>query len=96
MFYAITGLGWGTGETPDEALETYLRIQRRNFPHLTDEDLDEAWGFVWDSPEGAKGFFMDSALWWTFEDREPEQAQPEQRVKHIGSVPEFARIADIN
>lgn len=87
MYYAITGLGWGRGDTPVEAEQTYLRIQRQNFRSLTDEDLAEAWGFVWQAPEGATGFVMDFQIYWQFEDRDPEVATPDQRVHTIGRVP---------
>jgi hypothetical protein len=89
-YYAITGIGWGRGDTIDEALTNYFAHQRRNFRGITDTELDEAWGFVWQAPEGATGFTLDLVLYWQFEDGPPEQADPLQRVWPIGSVPASA------
>jgi hypothetical protein len=86
-FYAITGLGWGKGDTPIEAVETYLRIQRTNFPHLTDDEITEVWGFVWQAPEDATGFSLDSRLWWQT-DAGPREADASERVLPIGVLPD--------
>lgn len=87
MFYVITGLGWGVGSELVEAHENYERIQRHNFPHLTDEDLKEAWGFFWQVPDGTEGFVHGvDGLFWTTEDG-PVKADPAQRVAYYGNVP---------
>lgn len=87
MFYAITGIGWGKGETRQEAKQNYLDAQRRNYRGITDEELDDAWGFVWKAPEGATGFALDMVLYWHMEDGSTVKADPSQRVVTIGAVP---------
>lgn len=89
-FYTITGLGWGKGETPDEAETNYRNIQKRNFPHLTDEDLDDVWGFTWKPPAGTEGFSMDLSghLRWRLEDDTLVPSEKSQRVRPVGNVPE--------
>jgi len=96
-FYAITSLGWGVGNTPTEAHEKHDVIQRRHFPSLTDFDLAEAWGFVWQVPSGTSGHhFGVEGLYWEFDeiDRHSELSTPEQRVAYIGNVPDFARTIE--
>lgn len=94
QFYVITGLGWGVADTPSEAVANYERIQRRNFPHLTDEDLKEAWGFVWKVPKGTTGFYHDwqNGLTWTTDGDETLAADPDDRIGSYGNVPESVRI----
>jgi len=88
-FWAITGLGWGSGSTLVEARENYLAAQHRNFPKLTDEELDECWGFYWQPPEGTTGFGHEvKGLYWYFDDKDGELADPSQRVAYLGNVPE--------
>lgn len=99
MFYAITGLGWGTGDTPEKAVATYRRIQERNYPDMLIEGwFDQAWGFVWDAPEGTTGFYDDgfSGLHWQFDDNTTRKATAEQRVAFVGRPPQDVRDADAN
>ena len=92
MFYAISAMGWGRGDTPDKAESEYRKALKRDYPHLTEEDIQEAWGFVWEAPEGATGFYSDNAVHWTFDDpegrRESIDAEASQRVQNLGYVPE--------
>jgi hypothetical protein len=88
-FYAVTALGWGRGESPARAVTNYYAAQRRNYPHITDESLDEAWGFVWEAPEGATGFVLDHDLRWTFDDQPAQLATDAQRASAIGNVPDW-------
>lgn len=92
-YWAITGLGWGRADEAVEAVEVYLRIQKRNFPHLTDEDLAEAWGFVWRAPEGATGFFDDgSGMTWRIGEEDTQPFEQEQKVLNVGNVPQMLRL----
>jgi len=96
MYFAITGIGWGRGETVDEAKAKYLAAQRRNFPSITDEELDEVWGFVWEAPEGATGFYIDLAdLGVRWVDDDGNQVEGGRRVAPIGTVPEHAAPLDV-
>ena len=92
-YYAITGIGWGRGETPEAAVEEYYRAQKRSWPHLTLSQLDEDfWGFVWNAPEGATGFYAESDLHWRMEDGSVEDSDEAQRVAEIGNVPARWRL----
>ena len=103
VFYAITGLGWGVGSTLVEANANYEQAQRRNFPRLTDEALKEAWGFIWQVPEGTTGFHhTPSGLYWQFANeegdanlKEPELSDSRQRVAYVGNVPEVCQTIDL-
>lgn len=92
-FYALSQLGWGVGETLVEARDNYLDAQHRNFPKLSDEELNEAWGYIWQAPEGAVGFFHGvQGLYWTFDNhKDSEEADPKQRIAYLGNVPDFAQ-----
>lgn len=91
-FYAVTGIGYGKGFTVDEALDNYREAQRRNFSHLSDDELDEAWGFVWAVPETTVGFAADSTIWWELDDGTRVKSDASQRVAEIGRVPDFAKL----
>lgn len=93
-FWAITGIGYGRGFTADEAVENYRAIQRRNFPHMSSDDLDECWGYVWRAPDGTTGFHADSKVWWELSDDSNVEADPSQRVQPIGRVPAWATSND--
>lgn len=93
MHYTITGMGWGSGHTADEAETAYLEVQRRSFSHLSDgELLGIAWGYTWRAPEGATGFrnTPDGHLWIMGDDDDNEgstAATPDQRVRTFGGWP---------
>lgn len=98
-FIAITGLGWGNGETIGEAVRVYKAAQIRNFPSLKTKDgaemLNESWGFVWETPEGATGYFMDyDGLTWQFPGNGTAKAQSEDRRGSIGTLPGFFEADD--
>lgn len=89
MFYAITGLGWGRGDSLMVAVEEYLKAQRRSFPHLSQDELEEAWGFVWLAPEGATGFFDGvQGFYWKMGDADSVLFEQSQKVAPIGKLPE--------
>lgn len=93
-FYAISSLGWGVGSTLVEARDNYLAAQHRNFPNSSDELIDESWGYIWQAPEGAVGFFhgVDAGLNWTFKvPQDSEPADMSQRVAYLGNVPDSAQ-----
>ncbi len=98
-FYTLTGIGWGKGASIMEARANYLTAQRRNFPHLTDEELMEAWGYIWQAPVDATGFYdTPSGYYWSFSDspgREGEQFDPGQRVSYMGDVPDHAQTIKV-
>ena len=91
-YYAITGLGWGRGEDAMEAITNYRDIQKRNFRHLSEDDLREAWGFLWKAPEGATGFrqVIGGTEWTT--DGDPIPFAAEDKRADIGNVPEQFRL----
>jgi len=91
-YWAISGLGWGKGETPEKAVKTYLRVQRQNFRHLSAEEILEARGQVLLAPEGATGFAMGFEDSWLDADGGPlsEIDYPTQVVAWIGALPPWA------
>lgn len=91
-FYAITGLGWGRGDTAQEAIDNYLRVVRKNFPHLSDEERDEVWGFVWEAPEGTTGFFIDNRVHWLDAEERPTVCEPTERRQAIGTLPDWVEF----
>ncbi len=94
-FYAITALGWGVGSTVEEAIDNYEKAQHRNFPKLSDDELAEAWGFVWQVPSETAGFYdTPSGMFWSFDGKDGEQADLDQRVAYVGNVPEFAQFTE--
>jgi hypothetical protein len=95
-YLAHTALGWGWGDTIEEALRVYWKYQRRNYPHLNQEDLDESWGYVWKAPAGANSQYRGiEGMWWQFEDDRGDQiASLDQRVANIGNVPEQWRVPE--
>lgn len=98
IYYAITGIGWGRGETPQAALGAYLNTQLRNFPRLSVDDLlgeDSPWGFIWRSPQGTTGFYdSPSGMFWRVEGS--DEGVPfdgaTQKVGEVGAVPEQFRL----
>lgn len=75
LFYAISGLGYGKGFTPEEAVENYVTTQLRNYPakstiYKTRPKWQEALrtgdakAVVWEAPEGTVGFVLDSRVRW--------------------------------
>lgn len=88
-FYTVTGIGWGVGADIMESRANYLAAQRRNFPQMSDEELMEAWGYIWHAPDGTDGFYdTPSGYYWT---PSGEQFDPGQRVAYMGDVPDHAR-----
>ena len=78
-YYAISGIGWGQGETPEQAVTNYVATQLRNYDAkqtiyktrpkwktaLTD---GAAKADVWLAPDEADGFVIDHrGLQWTSE-----------------------------
>lgn len=74
-FWAISGLGYGRGFTPGEAIENYVATQLRNMPAKNtifetkpkwEKALrtGEAKARVWHAPEGVTGFVTDGRLHW--------------------------------
>ena len=77
-FWAISGLGYGKGFTPEEAVENYVKSQLRNIrasdtifktrPKFEAALRDgEAKAQVWKSPEGYTGFVTGMGSQWTRE-----------------------------
>jgi hypothetical protein len=91
-YFVHTSLGWGRGDDPATAVANYYKAQRNNFPHLADEEIEQAWGFVWRAPEGADGFYHGvEGMYWTGEG-DDELATLDQRVLNVGNVPERFRL----
>jgi hypothetical protein len=93
--FAISGIGYGKGFSPAEALDNYVKIQLRNIPadrtifktrKAWEEALrsGEAKASVWVAPEGWDGFLLsDEGLSWTREvdgQKEYRKARIEERV----------------
>lgn len=97
IYYALTSIGWGRGSTLVEAHKNYVDAQHRNFPHLTDDELRESWGFIWQAPADTTGFNHGvEGLYWTFDDKDGELADPGQRVAYVGNVPDqFRTLAEV-
>lgn len=90
MYYAITGAGWGRGHTIDEAVDNYRDAIRRSWPTMWKGILDgedAPWGFVWEAPEGADGFYLDSEIHWTGPDGFNQTATADQKRVDVGPVP---------
>ena len=96
-YWAIASIGWGRGSSPSEAVEEYEKAQRRNFPRITDEELAESWGFVWEVPEEVTGFQHGvEGLYFTSEVWESGQLADHigKRVENVGNVPEAFRVKE--
>lgn len=74
-FYAISGIGYGKGDTPEEAVDNYVATQLRNHPakntvFKTKPKWEaalrsgDAKGIVWEAPEGTVGFVLDGRVRW--------------------------------
>jgi hypothetical protein len=77
-YWAISGLGYGKGFTPAEAVDNYIKTQMRNHPARTTVfKTAKAWraalttgecrAQVWKSPEGYDGFTVGIGSMWTRE-----------------------------
>lgn len=92
-FYAISGLGWGRGETPDAARKAYVETQLRNYqasmtvfktkPKFRAAlESGELAPDVWQPPTGTVGFVIDHrGLMWYDADDNYTPAAVEQRVE---------------
>jgi hypothetical protein len=78
-FFAISGIGYGKGDSPVEAIENYVASQLRNIPFKstvfkTKAEFEEALrtgsgqAVVWKAPEGATGFVLGMGLRWEMSD----------------------------
>lgn len=99
-FWAISGIGYGKGFTPEEAVENYVKTQLRNYSakstiYKTRPKWEaalrtgDAKPQVWRSPEGFTGFTLGSGLQWTREvdgKTEYREAQAGDRVE-VAEVP---------
>lgn len=79
-YWALSGLGWGRGETPQEAVDNYVEAQMRNYPAkhtvfktrpkfkaaLTTGEVKPE---VWKAPEGYDGFVTGMGAFWTADDK---------------------------
>lgn len=74
-FWAISGIGYGKGFTPGEAIENYVAVQMRDTPAKNTIfgtrakweaalRTGEAKADVWHAPEGVTGFVTDGRLHW--------------------------------
>lgn len=74
-YWAITGLGWGRGETAEEATANYVAAQLRNYraadtvfetrPKFKAAlETGECAARVWQAPEGTEGFYADPTIHW--------------------------------
>lgn len=65
MYYAISSIGWGTGDTPEEAVDNYFDVQASNRPSYYNEKDWMAGVSQWAqpvvhyAPEGAHEFALD-------------------------------------
>lgn len=94
-YYAVSSIGYGRAETPEEAFENYVAAQKRSFNHLTVAQLlDIAPGQVLKAPEGAEGFILDGRLFWTDADEKVirEAVYNEEIVAWIGKLPIWAEV----
>lgn len=76
-YYALSGLGWGRGNTPGEAIENYVESNSRNWKMTIFKSragfekalrTGDAKPQVWHAPEGATGFVQDTILRWQIGD----------------------------
>lgn len=91
-YWAISGMGYGKGNTPGEAIENYVATQKRNLPakstvFKTPKAWDEALrtgaakADVWHAPEGTVGFVLDPSLKWETADGTYVAATRDQKME---------------
>lgn len=94
-FYAISGIGYGKGFTPEEAQENYVATQLRNYParstvYGTRKKWQEALttgdakAIVWEAPEGTTGFVLDGRVRWQDADGKYTDADLSHRYIRLG------------
>lgn len=91
-FFAISGIGYGKGDTAEEAVENYVKTQLRNYDAKTtvyktksrwEEALrtGDAAAQVFHAPEGATGFTLGFAgLQWKMSGDRFVDAKDEERL----------------
>lgn len=78
-YFAISGIGYGKGDSPVEAIENYVETQLRNIRAKdtifgTKAKLEEGLrtgnfqAIVWKAPEDATGFVLGMGLQWEMSD----------------------------
>jgi hypothetical protein len=93
-FWAISGLGWGKGNTPGEAIENYVEAQLRNWPAKSTVyktpmkwakalRTGEAKPDVWLAPEGTTGFVSGMGSHWTSPGEDGEDVHTEFRGEEM-------------
>ena len=90
-FFAISGIGYGKGDSPVEAIENYVASQLRNIPFKstvfkTKAEFEEALrtgsgqAVVWKAPEGATGFVLGMGLRWEIDGQYVPAVEDDQVV----------------
>lgn len=101
-YYAISGFGYGRGDTPGEAIEQYVSAQLRSFPAKSTRfgtpkkweaalRTGEAKAVVWLAPEGTTGFVLESgSVRWLSNDANDKTIYTEARAEErLDKSPEF-------
>jgi hypothetical protein len=73
VYYAISGLGWGRGDTIEAAHRNYVKWKAAL-------ETGDAKPDIWLAPEGTKGFIYDGKLQWYDADDNYTDATAEERV----------------
>lgn len=97
-YWAISSIGYGSGDTPEKAFKVYIDSQVRNFSHLSREEiLEGARGQVMRAPQEATGFVIGYEDHWT-KDGDPLQDfdYPNEVVAWIGALPPWAERDDLD
>lgn len=90
-YWAISGIGWGRGTSPDEAVQNYIETQQLNHKHLTEEQLAQGGELgpdVWYAPEGTEGFVLGGKLIWVTADDVYTDAELSQKIEPGSTVRE--------
>lgn len=58
--WAISGIGYGKGDTIEQAVENHDSTQARNYGSMLSVPVTDVPLLVWQSPEGTEGFVLES------------------------------------
>ena len=83
-YWAISGIGYGKGFTPEEAKANYAKTQLRNHgPQVRDLLENEAAPVVYLAPEGSDGFVHSwDGLTWTAGDDDVRKAEADDVIEN--------------
>jgi hypothetical protein len=81
--WAVSGLGWGRGETVEEAVRNHDEIVGRDWGKMLSVPINEVGLAVWECPDWATGFVTDGSLRWTAEGHGSYKADPEKEIRAV-------------